>query len=745
MNPSHHSTPNSGGQSEVDFGYYLDMVINNRWLIAAIACVFFVLGTLYSFIAPPVYRADIMLQVEDSANPAGSGNLVANVSSLFHVKSVTSGEIEILRSRLVVSHAVDTLRLYITATPDYFPLIGQWIARQNDGLSKPGLLDIGGFVWGAESIGVDRFDVPEKLEDRKYTLTAVGGGRYRLTGRGFDTPVEGQVGKAEVFQSNYGDIFLTVNSLHANPGADFKLIRSPRLALIEKMQKDLDIQEKGKQQSDVIGASLTGTDPVLVSNIMNDIGETYVRQNVARKSEEAAKSLEFLGEQLPKLKKALENAEQIYNKYRQMHGTIDVGTEGKLALQQSVDVQTQMLGLQQRRADLLTRFGPSHPSVTAIDEQTAQLRKTSGLVDSKIEALPAREQEVVRYQRDVEVNKELYLALFQSSQQLSLLKAAKVGAVRQVDNAPVPEMPVWPIKLVVLPLSLLVGLLFGVVTAFIKNILFGGIADPLEIEQYAGLSVCAAIPYADAQRQLMKRISAKSRNTSVLALLHPHEPAVESLRSFRTSLQFAMLEAHNNVVLFTGPAPGVGKSFVSANFATLIASGGKRVLLIDADMRKGYLNQFFGQDREGGLSELLSRNESASMAIRKTSIEDLDFISTGTFPPDPAELLLKPHLTKLIEGCAREYDVVVIDAPPILAVTDAAILASLAATTFLIALSGTTKAGELVESARRVEQGGGRVNGVLLNGIRPHSGRYGYGAKYGRYRYVAYSYAPGKK
>jgi len=741
MNYGNKSALTRAGESEINLGNYLDMAITHRWLIAAIAAAFLAAGTLYAFMAAPVYRADIMLQVEDSSDSAMGGNLVSSVSSLFQVKSVTAGEIEVLRSRLVVAQAVDKLRLYIDASPRYFPLFGRWIARHNpDELSRPGILGMGGFAWGSESIEVDRFDVPQVLEGERFSITALGHGRYRLSGEGFDKPVEGEVGKPEMFRSSEGNVFLTVSVLNGNPGARFTMVRSSRLEMIERIQKDLDIQEKGKQQSDVIGAALRGTDPILISKIMNEIGREYVRQNVDRKTEEAGKSLLFLDEQLPKMKTALEGAEQKYNQYREKHGTLDIGTEGKLILQQSVDAQTQMLALKQRRADLLTRFGPEHPSIIAINQQINELEKASGGVDDQIEGMPSTQQDVVRLERDVEVRKALYLALLQSSQQLNLLKAGKVGTVRMVDNAPVPEVPVWPAKILVLPISLLAGLVVGFGVAFLKSTFFGGVDDPLEVEQHTGLNVYATIPHTALQRGLAEKTGAKA----ILSLSHPEEPAVESLRSFRTALQFALIEARNNVVLVTGPAPGVGKSFLSINFSALIASTGKRAILIDADMRKGHLNQRFGQMRPGGLSELLAGNAPIASVVRKTPVDNLDFIATGSIPSNPAELLLRPRLAEIIAECSRLYDIVIVDAPPILAVTDAAILASHAGSTFLVARAQATKMGELVESARRVQQGGGNVTGVLLNGMLALSGRYGYGATRGNYRYVSYNYTSEK-
>ncbi|WP_446718101.1 polysaccharide biosynthesis tyrosine autokinase [Cupriavidus sp. OTU4054] len=733
--------------NEVDLGAYLDTILESRRLVAAIAAAFIVLGVLYAVLAPPVYRADIMLQVEDSTDGAAGGNLVANVSSLFQVKSVTAGEIEILRSRLVVATAVDKLRLYIDADPVRFPLIGDWIARRQRGLSTPGLMGMGGYAWGAERIAVERFDVPRALEELPFRVVALGNGRYRLDGKALDGaagPREGAVGQTLIVPTLDGAVALHVTAMEARAGAEFEVVRHSRNGIVESIQKQLDIQEKGKQQSGVIGVRLEGTDPDLTARTMNEIGAEYVRQNVDRKSAEAAKSLEFLDGELPKLKATLERAEARFNDYRRAHGVIDVSDEARLTLQYAVDAQTQLLGLEQKRSDLNSRFAANHPSIGTIDEQIGALRRVLGDVDKRIRKLPAVEQEVVRLRRDVQVNNELYLALLQSAQQLSLLKAGKVGSVRVVDEAVQPELPVKPVAWLVVAVSAVVGLFVGMIAAIVRDRMFGGITDVDEIERYVGMSVYATIPSAQPQRELTRQVSAKAAGTHLLAITHPHEPAVESLRSLRTALQFAMIDAPNNIVFVTGPTPGVGKSFISANFSALIASAGKRVLLIDGDLRRGYLNQYFGRTRERGVSDVLAGTCELASAIHRTPIDNLDFLSTGALPPNPSELLHSPAMAALLAEVSAQYDVVLLDGPPALAVSDAVILAPLAGITFVVARAGRTRAGELAEIQRRLEQNGVNVKGVLLNYLNPRSGRQSYGGKYGSYRYVAYEYAPAK-
>lgn len=638
-----------------------------------------------------------------------------------------------------MSRAVDNLKLFIDAKPKRFPVIGHWLARRSEGLSDPGLAGFGGYAWGQERIDVATFDVPRAMEGDTFELTMLDARRYRLDGGDLERGAVGVVGRLERIAAKGGPIALRVDAFAAKPGATFVLVRHSRLRTIEALQDNLDVQERVKQ-SDVVVASLRDTDPDLVSRALNEIGRQYIAQNIQRKSAEAAQSLEFLNGQLPTLKQQLTDSEARLTKLRDEHGSVDLTEEAKLVLAQSADAKTRLLELQQKRRELLSRFMPKHPSVVAIDQQIAALDGYRGTAEQQIKRLPALQQQFVRLMLDVKVNTDLYTALLNNMQQLQLVRAGKVGNVRLVDTAAVPEVPVKPKKALVALASLLLGVLAGCGTAVGRSMLFHGISDPNEIERRLGLSVYATVPRSDRQRALTERAKHKARALSLLCVAHPDEPAVESLRSLRTALQFAMLDAKNNVVVIAGPAPGVGKSFVSANLAAVLTMAGKRVLLIDGDIRKGHLNDYLGLARGKGFSELIAGSAQPDDVLHRDVIAGLDFISTGAMPKNPAELLLNARVSTLIDTFSQRYDAVVIDSPPVLAVADTGILAATAGTAFLVTLAGSTKLGEIAESAKRLAQNGVRLSGVVFNGINPRLGQYGYGSKYGGYRYVAYEY-----
>lgn len=721
----------------IDFASYLDLLFDNRWLITTIALLVTLIGSAYAFMATPIYESNILVQVEDSAS--SSKNILGDLSSVFDLKTAATAEMEILRSRFVITRAVKNQQLDIVAEPKYFPLIGRGIARRNHSISQPGLFGWGGYVWGAEQIDVSVFNVPASLEGTPLMLTATGNDSFRLHLPNGEAEVNGRVGQTVSLHTAQGTGELRVERLLGRPGATFKLLRKPLLETVENLQTSLIIAEKGKQ-SGIIGVSMEGDDPHKTATTLNEIGSEYIRQNVDRKSEEAEKSLSFLDKQLPVMRANVEEAEAKYNSLRNSRGTIDLNEEAKSILQQSVLSQSRLVELKQKRDELLTRYQEGNPIVESVNQQIHTLNNEIGDVNSRIKRMPSIEQEVLRLTRDVKVNTELYTSLLNSAQQLRLVKASKVGNARLLDVAETALKPIRPKRPIVVALSALIGLFIGVTAAFIRKNLFGGIEEPHEIEHHLGLTVSAAIPHSDKQDGLYGQIQAGSNKVMVLAQDDPQDMAIESLRSFRTSLQFSMLSARNNIVMISGATPGVGKSFVSVNFAAVLASTGKKVLLIDADLRKGYLQKYFGVQRAGGLSEVIAGHMSLAQAIHGGLVENLEFISTGVLPPRPAELLTHKNFAEFLDVVSRQYDCVIIDTAPVLAVSDALVVAPLVGTIFNIVRRGVSSLGEIDEAVKRFNKAGSSVTGIVFNDLKPRIGRYGYGSKYGKYRYAQYKY-----
>jgi tyrosine-protein kinase Etk/Wzc len=711
----------------------LDVVLDNLWLIAVVTAAAIALGAAYMFVSTPIYEANNLIQVEES-KPGNVAGGLGDVSGLFEIHSPASAEIEILRSRLVVGQAVQNLQLDLNVTPKYVPMVGRWLARHATQVSDPGFLGMGGYISGNEALKVVSFDVPAALEGARFSVVLSTQG-YELLSPDGDVLGKGAVGQPLDYAVDGEQGRLLVASAAGKPGATFYLARSALLDETEELQRSLNIKEQGRQ-SGVIRASLQGSDPLRLARVLNEIGALYVRQNVERKSAEAEKSLDFLASFLPQLREQLEISETKFNQFRNQSGTFDLGTEAKAVLDQAVALQAGLLLLQQKRQELEARFTAQHPSVQAIDAQINSINANISALGGRVKSFPNVEQELLRLTRDVKVNSELYASLLISAQQLRLVKEGKVGNVRIVDVAAVPKKRVKPQGS--MPLAAVLGLLAGLALAYMRSSLRSGIKDPADIEKRLGLNVFATVPHSDAQVARAK--DTKGRDTRVLAVSAPQDLAVESLRSLRTALQFAMLDSANNVVLITGPKPEVGKTFTSVNFTAVLGAVGKKVVLLDADLRKGHIHEYFGLERGHGLSEVVSGSVKLEDALHRQVAPNVDFLATGTLPPNPAELLATPAMQALLQQLASQYDLVIIDTPPVLAASDAAILAPLAGAVFLVARAEVTSLEELQESAKRLAQSGAQTRGVIFNDINLSKRRYGYGLgyKYIRYKYTDY-------
>nr|WP_232290709.1 polysaccharide biosynthesis tyrosine autokinase [Polaromonas naphthalenivorans] len=731
-------TPYGADQQDdkIDLLGLLDVLLDARWLIAGITVLALLLGGAYAFLSRPVYEATSLIQVEDSkpaiSGAAGTAGVLREASSLFDINSPATAEMEILRSRLVLGKAVDDLQLYVTAAPSYLPLAGRWLARRATDLSNPGFMGLGGYVSGNESIRLGLLEVPAELEGKPLLLVATEGG-FVVREPGGRTLAQGKIGTPAEFGSGQDKGRILVTELKAKPGAYFNVARYSRLGVIEQLQKNLAISEQGKQ-SGLIALQLQGTDRQQIARTLNAVGTNYVRQNVERKSAEAERSLAFLSDFLPQLKKQLEDSEVRFNQFRNQNGTFDLGTEGKNYLDTAVKLQASLLELQQKRREQSVQFTDIHPVIQTLDAQIAAVNKEISGLASKVKTLPNTEQDLLRLTRDVKVNSELYLNLLTSSQQLRLVKEGRVGNVRVVDAPAVPERAIKPQRKQILATSGVLGLLLGMGLAFLRNSLRPGMKDPADIESATGLHVFATVPHSAEQDKLSRLIRSQAPGNHLLAIAHPEDPGVESLRGLRNALRFAMLDARNNVVLFAGPTPGIGKSFTSANFAALLAAGGKRVLLMDADMRKGHIHQFFGLQRGHGLSELITGSRTLDDAVHRAVAPNLDLVTTGSMPPNPGELLMSPAIGPLLQTLSAQYDLVLISTPPVLAVSDTQVLAFHAGTVFLVARAEVTELGELQESTKRLGQTGVPVKGVVFNDLDTSRQRYG-GYRYANYQY----------
>ncbi|HGH3417936.1 polysaccharide biosynthesis tyrosine autokinase [Klebsiella pneumoniae] len=703
---------------DIDLGKLVGELIDHRKLIISITALFTLIAIIYALFATPVYQADAMVQVEEKQANA----ILSNLSQMLPDSQPQSApEIALLQSRMILGKTVDDLNLQTLVSEKYFPLFGEGWAKLTGQKSH--------------SISVSRFYVGEKdnNDETDAILKVLDSKNYTITGENFE--LKGTVG--ELVEGN--GVSVKINEIDAPIGTEFKISSITKLKAISDLQKIFSVADQGKDTG-ILSLTITGEDPVLIKKILNSISENYLAQNIARQAAQDQKSLEFLNQQLPKVRNDLDNAEDRLNAYRRQNDSVDLSLEAKSVLDQIVNVDNQLNELTFRESEISQLYTKEHPTYKALLEKRKTLQDEKGKLNKRVSSMPETQQEILRLSRDVESGRAVYMQLLNRQQELNIAKSSAIGNVRIIDSAVTQPKPVKPKKFLIVFVGLVLGGVVSIGFVLFRVFLRRGIESPEQLEEL-GINVYASIPVAEAvaekalQKSSWKRKSVEEYS-SFLAIDNPADLAIEAIRGLRTSLHFAMMEARNNVLMISGASPNAGKTFVSTNLAAVIAQTGKKVLLIDTDMRKGYTHRLFNVSNDNGLSDVLSGKIKIENAVKPVKDIGLDFISRGMVPPNPAELLMHRRFGELIEWASKNYDIIVLDTPPILAVTDAAVIGNYAGTTLLVARFEQNTVKEIEVSFKRFDQSGVAVKGCILNGVvKKASSYYGYG-----YNHYGYSY-----
>lgn len=722
------STSNRQPQSssmadEIDLQKLWGLLVDHRWLIIGTTLIALFLGVAYGVLATPIYKADALLQVEDKQ---GGVPGFSELNELFTEESSADAEIQIIRSRMVLGEVIDQLHLDIQVQPDRLPVIGGLGAPDPAPEFVPKPL-FAGYRDSETFVTIKHFRVPEALEGKAFTLLEENG-----------QPVlyleDQKVGSAPVgspIKSEDGSIQLEIGEWDYGE-EPLSLVKQARANAVNQLRGRLSVSEQGKATG-IIAMAMTGPHKTRIRTILDAISETYLLQNIKRLSAEAENSLDFLDEQLPEIKEKLTGAEEKLNAYRLKSESVDLSLETQSVLERLVAIEAKINELKIKESEVSARFTKEHPAYRTLIQQRGSLMQEKEELNKQIKALPETQQEVLRLMRDVEVNQEIYVGLLNKVQELRIMKAGTVGSVRIIDKALVQPAPVKPKKPLIAILAAMLGGMGAVGYVLVKAAFNRGIESPEQLEEQ-GISVYASIPLSEHQLKVDRLEALKRRRKKnskepipLLALSDPNDLAIEALRSLRTSLHFAMMEASNKVLMVSGPSPGVGKSFVTANLAAVLAQTGQKVVVIDADMRKGHMHRFFDNRNDEGLSDYLSGQKEQEAVIQPTKMENLAFIPRGQVPPNPSELLMHNRFKSLMESLSEQYDIVLVDTPPILAVTDAAIVGQLAGSSLIVTRFGVNSVKEVDITLTRFAQNNVEIKGAILNCMeRRASNEYGY-------------------
>ena len=739
---------------------HIGMLLIFMGAAAALAC-------SYAFLATPIYSADVVVRV-DPPDPNALGITPVNQMQAQQPQQTATqlapAEISVMKSRSVIEPVVKEFHFDLKVKPHSFPLLGSisnMFAKK--GHLAPAWFGLDSYAWGGEDLQIGRLDVPPELENEKLDLVVLDGNQYELRD-GDQTLLRGTVGRPAAANG----VSMLVNHIVGRPGVHFAVTRLNMINAIDTTMKSIKVAESTKDTG-VVQITFMSDDPEVTADVANALGAAYLNASVASRQANDTKTLEFIRGELPRLEGDLKQAEARLSAFRSQSQSVQPVNEAQAYLQGSIVSAQQLATLKLQRTQALQKFQPSSPQVQNLDQQIAELEKSNAQIQSRFDAMPASERQNATLTRDARVAETIYMGMVNKAEDLSVRRASTGGGAHIVDNALRPRDPTKPNKMLVIVAGTGLGFFVGTFFIFLRRHAMIGVTDPMFVERRLSVPVLGEVLFSRQQQMLDHEIAvspvaslgygAQQRpraepkalsydphqqhdgmtmphvpeDARVLASRYPNDPAVEALRAVRTELYRDLVNAPNNIVMLTGPIPSAGKSFVAANLAVLLAEVGLRVLLIDADMRRGHIASFFKQSNPGGLADVLKGDMPIEDSLRYVGVEGLSFMSCGGYPEKPSELLMKPGFRDMLARMSDQFDLVLVDTPPFLAVTDAAIVASDAGSTVLVLRSGIQTEEEIEETVKKVQRAGGRLVGSVFNAIpkrRSNKRSYGYAAAY---------------
>ena len=754
---THNASP--APPQEVNLFDYVAVIFRRRVAFTLALFAVFIGVALYTFLMKPVYEASSTLHVKDDK---GKGGLLGELA--LSTTNPINAEIEILKSRTNAEQVVRRLHL-------------DWaVSKKSEGLTFKIL------------------DFTSTVENPIYHIDLTGTDAFNV--KDDDGNVVGQ-GKAGVLMQGKG-VSLLLNDLKGQTGDSFRLILVPFDIAVEGLQGGIKAAEQGRMTS-IIRASYASTDPVLARDIVNTLVQAYLEQSVAFKSEEASRAVGFVEEQLKGLRGELDTSEKNLQAYKSSSGVIKLDSEAQAlidklseaernrteaalqgkqlefardALKEAIrrgsvyspgimksdplvaGLAAKLSELEVQKRAMLTDYTDAHPAVKALQAQIEEVQKKilatyeTGLAniakqqeaiaqqlavyEGKMRNLPEAERDLARLTRISKVNADIYTFLLQKHEEARIAKASTISNINIVDPAIVPNRPIKPKKAQNLLLGLIVGLALGVGLAFFQEHLDDTIKNADQAKRAMGLPLLATIPHIPGREP---EVGAPGGGT-LITQLEPKSIVAEAFRALRTSLHFSAINREKKIMLVTSTFPGEGKSIISSNLASIFSQTGARVLIVDCDLRRSSLHEKFGHSKTPGLSEILTGDITFEEAKHDTGIPGLDLISAGTTPPNPSELLGSEVMRQFLLTHREHYDHIVIDAPPIMAVTDAPVLTTVSDLVILVMEAGRVPIKVAQQMRETLATLQAPVAGIVMNDKTGKGESYGYyGSRYYRYGY----------
>jgi len=510
----------------------------------------------------------------------------------------------------------------------------------------------------------------------------------------------------------------------------YKILRSRTLIKRLFEEKNLYIDPEFSNSSDPIGSFIgriivepvrnsrlmnlhfEDTDPQKSAMLVNLLAEMYIKHDSEIRTQASREAVLWLMDQIGSVKKKLEDSEMALVKYMEEEKITGIPDSEKKDSEKDLieTLKQEQIRLEVELSEISRRYGPKHPQMVKVLSEIESIKSKLAVETENAIVLNKKATKYSILKREVDSNKEIYETLVKRAKETGVSEQLELSNIRIVDPAEVPRSPIRPNKKRNIVRACIVGLMIGFGLAFLVEYLDNTIKNPDDVNMYIGLPFLGYIPSAKKEARAQEEMD-------LIVHQKPRSVISEAYRSIRTSISFAFADKPVKVILITSSNPQEGKSTASMNLAITMANTGEKTLLVDGDMRCSRLHKSFGLNKEIGLSDYLVSNVDFDKAIKPTKIENLSIITAGSIPPNPAELLNSTKMKMFLDEARKRFDKVIIDATPILTVTDAAIVANIVDGVIMIVRCGKTPIEIILRSKQKLVDAKAHILGVLLNNI----------------------------
>ncbi|KAB8030664.1 polysaccharide biosynthesis tyrosine autokinase [Fluviispira multicolorata] len=708
----------------IDVRQLLSQILDNKLIILVSIIICLILVSIYCIFRMPQYSTSVLVTTNASK---GSGNLSSVVGKVIPVLGSDDGSAEryseILKSYVVIEPVIKSLGLDIIVEPNYFPFIGKKIyysnlrsfTRENE-IVDP-VLGLSSFAWGGEKIQILKFEIPNKYINSMFKIVNLGNNSFSLIAPSGKEVLKGKLNEFIQMPLGNGTIKIYVKSINSRIGVAFNLQKINLEDSIKRVLTDLNVTAAGKK-TDLTSLTFKGYDPEKITLIINAIADSSVQQDILQKQDQAKKTLNFLRAQEPSVRKDLLKAETELNQYRAKSGNVALEQETKITMENIARIQDSISKFLVQKGQLEQKYTTDSLQIKDVETTLAQLQLEKTKYERKLKDLPSADQIALGLMREVQIQNQIYINLIEKIQQFELLKAGTVGDVAVINYAQIPLRDNNKSFIYFSLFSTISSFLAAVSYIIVRKILFAGIEDFEVIEnKYDIRSLSSILLSKNHELQKIMFKSGKINYLKFLSEIDPYDVVVEGFRSLRTNLLFE-LTPENNIIAISGPNPNVGKSFVSANIANIFTETGKKVLLIDGDMRQGNIESFFQNNLSKiGFCNYIEGQNDLNEIIQKTRISNLDFIPRGRYKNVKSEFQFKDKVKDFLKNISKEYDYIIIDTAPFMSVTDTFEFCRYSKLSLIVFGFSEHHEKEIREYKRKFENANITIYGFIMNKI----------------------------